>query len=130
MVEAAGMKGRVTYISFNPTFLGYVKDYDEEARLGFVVFDASTSPSPGLTQANIDIAKALMTGKNEVFMDSRVMTDAACALCLSNDIPLETWGICNDDTKANIVALNPYFTGVTSNKWDAGKVLYENAIGE
>ena len=129
MVEAAGMKGKVTYISFNPTYLGYVKDYDDEARLGFVVFDASASPSPGLTQANIDIALALRTGKNEVFMDSRVMTDAACSLCISNDIPLETWGICNDDTKANIIALNPYFTGVTSNKWDAGKVLYENAIG-
>lgn len=128
MVDAAGMKGNVTYISFNSTYLGYVKDYDDEARLGFVVFDLSSSPSPGLTQANIEIALALRTGKNEVFMDSRVMTDAACSLCLSNNIPLETWGICNDDTEANIIALNPYFTGVTSNKWDAGKVLYENAI--
>lgn len=129
MVEAAGMKGNVTYVSFNPTFLGYVKDYDDEARLGFVVFDASASPAPGLTQENIEIALALQTGKNEVFMDSRVMTDAACTLCLSNNIPLETWGICNDDTKANIIGINPYFTGVTSNKWDAGKVLFENAIG-
>lgn len=128
MVDAAGMNGNVTYISFNPTYLGYVKDYDDEARIGFLVFDVSSSPSPGLTQANIEAALALRTGKNDVFMSSRAMTDAACTLCRSNDIPLETWGICNDDTKANIIALNPYFTGVTSNKWDAGKVLYENAI--
>ena len=128
MVEAAGMKGKVTYISFNPTYLGYVKDYNDEARLGFVVFDASSSPSPGLTQANIDVALALRTGKNDVFMDSRVMTDSACTLCLSNHIPLETWGICNNDTTSAILALNPYFTGVTSNKYDAGKVLYDDAI--
>lgn len=130
MVDAAGMKGKVTYISFNPTYLGYVKDYDEEARLGFVVFDVSSSPSPGLTQANIDVAKALRTGKNDVFMDCRARTDAACTLCINNEISLETWGIAvvTEDTEANILALNPYFTGVTSNKYDAGKVLYDDAI--
>ena len=30
------MRGKVTYISFSATFLQYVKDYDKEARLGFI----------------------------------------------------------------------------------------------
>ena len=112
----------------NSTYLGYVKNRDETARLGYLVFDTSGT-TPILNAAAIAVAESLMTGKNEVFIDARTYTDAACNLCLASHIPLETWGICNNDTEAEIQGLNPYITGVSSNKWDAGKVLYDDAIG-
>lgn len=128
MVEANGMKGKVTYISFDATYLGYVKNHDANARLGYLRFDED-STNYKLNAAAITAAQNLRTGSNEVFISARTYTHSACVLCLNAGIPFETWGICNDDTKANIIGLDPYITGVTSNKWDAGKVLYENAIG-
>ena len=61
MVRNAGMKGKVSYISFSSTYLGYVKDYDEEARLGFLAGTASTS--------HVSTCQGLQTTKNSVFYD-------------------------------------------------------------
>lgn len=120
LVEANGMKGKVTYISFSATYLGYVKAYDQNARLGYIVNSVNAT--------GISTALGLQTGSNEVFIDSKTYTQSECALCLAAGLPFETWGICYNDTKADIIGLNPYITGVTSNKWDAGKVLFEDAI--
>ena len=127
-VEAAGMKGNVTYLSFDSNYLGYVKNYDSKARLGYLRNDEDSSDYP-LNSAAIATAQALRTGENDVFIDARTYTNSACLLCNNANLPMETWGICYDDTEAAIVELNPYIMGVTSNKLDAGKVLYENAIG-
>lgn len=127
LVEAAGMKGKVTYISFNATYLGYVKDYDAFARLGYVRNNETGADAIDATA--ITTAQGLMTGTNEVFMDTKTYTTTAVQLCLNAHIPMETWGICYADTKADIIGLNQYITGVTSNKLDAGKVLYDSAIG-
>lgn len=127
LVVANGMKGKVTYISFNSTYLTYVKNYDNTARLGYLVFDMSGA-TPVLNQAAINIANGLKTGYNEVFISSRIYTDAACQLCISGGVTMETWGICNNDTKSEILGLNHYISGVTSNKFDAGLVFFQNAI--
>lgn len=126
-VNAAGMKGRVTFISFDAAYLGYVKNYDPSARLGYVRNDEDSATYP-LNAAAISAAQSLLTGTNEVFIDSRTYTSTAVQMCKNAGLPMETWGICYDDTEIAIIALDPYISGVTSNKLDAGKVLFENAI--
>lgn len=117
IVNAHGMRGKVTWISFQTSYLNYVKNYDDEARLGFIVFN--------VTSSSITTANGLKTGKNEVIIDSQHYTDAECALCANAKIPLEVWTI---DSTSTIQGMNPYVSGVTSNTLHAGKVLYEANI--
>lgn len=115
VVKRYGMKGKVTWISFNSACLGYVKAVDTSARLGFVVDSVTASTITTITQS-------LRTGKNEVFVDCAASNanEAAVALCADADIPLEVWTV---NTEAAILALNPYVSGVTSDNLIAGKVL-------
>lgn len=119
MVYRLGMDGKVTWISFSSTYLGYVRNYDPLARLGFVV--------SGLTAANITTASGLKTGSNDVFIDTSALTDAAVELCINGRLPMEVWTI---DSEATIKNANPYITGFTSNSLLAGRVLYEANIEE
>ena len=116
IVEAYGMKGKVSWISFSDTFLTYVKNYDSTARLGYL---CSLSPS------TIATAKNLQTGTNDVFLDCSSPTDDNIALCVDAGIPLEIWTI-ND--AATIKNMNPYITGVTSDNLIAGKILYDASM--
>lgn len=120
-VNLNGMKGKVTYISFTSTYLEYVKNYDNQARLGFLVGNTISSD-------NIATAVSLKTANNEVFIDagSSAATAEQVALCAAANLPLELWTI-NDS--ATILALNNYVTGITSDRLIAGEVLYENNIG-
>lgn len=118
MVEAAGMKGKVTWISFNSTLLGYVKDYDEYARLGLLVSNDYAN--------NIAVAKSLRTGKNEVFYDCDTTNSTFITACKAEHMPMEFW---TTDEETAMRNLNRYFTGVTSNCKIFGKVLYDNAMG-
>jgi len=117
MVKACGMKGNVSYISFSSAYLTYVKNYDADARLGFVV--------SGLSSGNITTAQGLKTTSNEVFIDTSAVTDAAATLCNDGNLPMEVWTV---DSSAAILSAPPYITGVTSNNLIAGKVLYEANI--
>lgn len=115
-VKAAGMEGKVTYISFNATFLGYVKAADSKARLGYLV--------DYITDTAISTATALKTGENEVFMDAGYNTATAenVALCVENDLPLEIWTV---NSQSVIESMDGYVTGVTSDNLIAGKILYD-----
>lgn len=113
-VEKVGMKGKVTYISFNITFLGYVKQHDNKARLGYVV--------SGVSQTNINNALSLKTDDNEVFIDAGGYNDSSIELCLNNDIPLEVWTY---NGTSQIQNMNAYITGVTSDSLIAGKILHD-----
>ena len=121
MVESCGMKGKVTYISFLDTLLSYVKNYDSEARIGYI---PNTNT---ITQTYINKAVALKTNDNEVFFDPdhNNVTESVIAMCKSAELPLEVWTV---DSEATIIGLNPYITGVTSNRYIAGKVLYEATL--
>jgi hypothetical protein len=117
IVENCGMKGKVTWISFSATYLTYVKNYDSDARLGYVVSSISAS--------TITTAQGLQTETNEVFIDSSQYTDSACELCINANIPLEVWTV---DDASVIEAMNSYVTGVTSNSQIAGKVLFDSEM--
>lgn len=114
-VKKCGMQGKVTYISFSSAALGYIKNADNSARLGYLA---------DVTESTIATALSLKTEDNEVFMDvARYhITDEKVLLCVENNLPLEIWTV-NDVSQ--IKALNPYVTGVTSDNLIAGKVLYD-----
>ena len=119
MVRDYGLKGKETYISFSSTYLGYVKNYDPEARLGFLESTATTN--------DITTCQNLMTTTNEVFYDTKytTVTAAICEAYAAANIPIEVWTV---GTNAGITGANPYITGFTSDTLIAGKVLYEANI--
>lgn len=120
VVKRYGMKGKVTWISFNSACLGYVKAVDTNARLGFVVDSVTTSTITTVEQT-------LRTDKNDVFIDcaaSNANNDAV-TLCAKADIPLEVWTV---NTEAEILALDAYVSGVTSDNFIASKVLSNAAM--
>lgn len=117
IVRMYGMRDNVTYISFNSSFLEYVKNTDIRARLGLVV--------NSIEESTITAVKALKTGKNEVFIDvdSTAVSDDVISMCASANIPVEVWTV-ND--ASYITSMNPYITGVTSDTVHAGDVLRDN----
>ena len=121
MVKAAGMQGNVTYVSFNATYLGYVKTADPTARLGYVV-----RPADATARATVG---NLRTGSNEVFLMANYQqtTDDMIAICKDSNIPVEVW--CPNDASW-IKNMNPYITGVTSDSLNAEKVLKEKHIAK
>lgn len=116
LVEKCGMTGNVSYISFNPVELGYVKEVDASARLGCVI-------SSTVAQDHINKALALKTDTNEVFIDVYVSQGATghntVTLCQSAGIPLEVWTA----DGAKIDTLDPYVSGVSSEYTIAGRYL-------
>lgn len=123
MVKAMGMKGRVTYISFNADFLGYVKTADSSARLGYL---SSTVGDSVLTTVT-----SLRTGTNEVYAGIKysVLSDVFINNCIDANIPLEIWTV-NDVTY--IKSMNGYISGVTSDSLIANDILrgeYIDSVG-
>ena len=120
-VKRYGMKGKVTWISFNSTYLAYIKAVDPKARLGFVVSSVNASTINTVT-------KTLQSGHNEVFIDCAYgnATAEAVKFCSDADIPLEVWTVNNESA---VLALDAYVSGVTSDNLIAGNVFYDNYIG-
>lgn len=112
MVKRYGMQGKVTWISFNSTYLTYVKTADPTARLGYLV--------SSVTSNVITTVQGLKTETNEVFLDSSDYSYNAIELCSSANIPLEIWTI---NSESDIKTLDGYITGVTSDNIVAGKLL-------
>lgn len=114
-VKAAGLHGRETYISFETSLLGYVKNYDNTARLGFL--DMGTPSLPRTAQT-------YKTDYNEVFLDSNVKSRASD--CKTAGIGYEVWTL---GSASDVLALDPYVTGVTTNGTiKAGQILYDANI--
>lgn len=112
-VKNAGLKGKETYISFESSLLGYVKTYDNTARLGLLGQPGSASS-----------AASLKTDYNEVFLDSNNTSMASS--CISAGVGYEVWTI---DSASTVKGLDPYITGVTTNgSVIPGKVLYDDNI--
>lgn len=112
MVKALGMENQVSWISFSFALLETVRDCDETARLGYLVRN--------LGYNEITAAVLLRNGQNSVFLDSSVYSEAACWLCRENGLTLEVWTL---DSTEQILALDPYISGVTSNLLIAEEVF-------
>lgn len=127
MVREKDMEKQVTWISFNDSYLSWVRNYDSQARLGFLeqfLFSVDDF------EKTIIIAKNLQTEFNEVFLDVNYIpllyddlaTDIFINMCWEAGLPLEVWTV---DRKDVIRSLNPYISGVTSNR-----LIYEDVIKE
>lgn len=121
-VKACGMEGSVTWISFSSEYLGYVKAADSNARLGFLT-------STDATESVVSTVQTLKSETNEVFLGVKytVLTDNGIDRCVSAGVPLEVWTV---NSEEDILALDPYITGVTSDSLVAGEVLMNSVIPE
>ena len=119
LVNQCGLRGKVTYISFSDTYLGYVKTYDVDARLGLLISNPSGS--------TITTCQNLRTGTNEVYMGAKYtnLTNAICNTAASAKVPIEVWTV---NSESAILSLNTYVTGITSDSIIAGKLLFETNI--
>ena len=113
-VEENGMKGNVTWISFDYDYLVFVKEADDTARLGFL--------SSEFEDEDLELAISLRTGKNEVFLDLGFMYTFSWCIrkCKKANMPVEVWTL---DMELLIIIMHPYISGVTSNFLIADEVL-------
>lgn len=114
IVTSYDMLDKVTWISFNATFLGYVKQYDPTARLGVVC--------GAVTESIITNAVNLKTQDNDVFIDASSGTDNDVSLAKTAELPIEVWGV---NTANGLNALDGYVSGATTNKLIFGYELYK-----
>ena len=125
IVKSCGMGGKVTWASYNATFLGYVKTADSSARLGYL---ADTTTEDRATEA-VAAIQSLQTDRNEVFADLALvyLNSAKLRHFIDAGIPVEAYYISSDpaDVSAKILAADPYISGFCTDVGVAGKVLYE-----
>lgn len=118
-VDRYGMRGRVSWISFQPNLLSYVLWYDDEARLGYLISEFDNQV--------INTLRMLRSGKNEVFLSSCDCDDQVIEECRKAGFPLEVWTL---DTEEEFSRVDPYITAVTSNCLSYGQYLYEKELNK
>ena len=119
LVNRYGLRGKVSWISFDSSLLAAVRWYDDEARLGLLISEFSP--------AAVNEICWLRSGKNEVFLNSCVYSEWIVEECRNAKLPLEIWTI---NKKDQLSDMDPYITGVTSNCLVFGQYLYEKAMAE
>lgn len=118
-VAKYGMIDKVTWISSSKKCLKAVLEFDSDARVGLVVNRVREKDVEDLLNLGAD--------KGNVFLDCDCgyVDSQAIDLCIRSRIPLEVWTV---DDEQKILNLDPYISGVTSNKLVAGQVLYNYAL--
>lgn len=120
IVRRYNMQQDVTWISFYDVYLKYITEFDPTARVGLITDNNSAE--------NLSKAEALKTGVNNVFVDILYTqaTNAFCTSCMEKDIDVEVWTV---DTESAVLSLDPYVSGVTSNKLFASSIKEEALLG-
>jgi len=101
-----------TWISYGSNLLREVNNLLPYARVGLVC--------NYISQNIIDTALSLQNGQNQVFVDSLKYDTDSVALCRNNGLPLEIWVV---DDENEILQMDSYISGVTSNLLNAGVIL-------
>lgn len=124
-VKSCGMGGKVTWVSYNATFLGYIKTADSSARLGYLV-DTTTEDK---ATAAVTMIQSLQTEENEVFADLALayLNDTKLQHFIDAGIPVEVYYISADAAAVadKILEAHSYITGFCTDVCIAGKVLYD-----
>ena len=116
-----GMLDKITWIADNYERLLPILAYDDTARVGYV----TGKIEDWLVNA---IQTYLQTGKNYAFAftsDYGGSFDYHISKCKTAKIPVEIWIA---DDASTILGLDPYITGIESNKLIAQEVLYKYAL--
>lgn len=111
LVEDYGLKGKAIYISFSSSLLEYVIGFDQNATVGFL--------TGTISESGIQTTLRLSTGSNYVFISTSDYSNSAVAMCMTASVPMEVWTI---DSIPVIKSLSSYISGVTSNRYHAGRV--------
>ena len=116
IVTKYGMDDFVTWISFSSVALGYVKTHRPKARLGLL--------TSAINSTIIGYAQALRTETNDVFfdIDKSIATDANIETLMNEGFAVEVYII---DMLADLLSLNPYITGITTNSLNVPILLYQ-----
>lgn len=119
LAKKYGMESNVTWISFTKDYLVYVLNANNKARVGYI--------ADGSYPTKLNDAISLKTDDNDVFLDVYIgnIYDEVIDSCISADIPVEAWTI---DTTAQLLSMNPYITGVTTDYLDVSATLYYSQI--
>lgn len=122
IVKECGMYGKVTFVSQESQgALQKLNALDDSLRIG-VLQPASTT---SLSESVIAFANSLKGKNNEIFIDANDYSSDAVSLCIAAGYPLEIYTI---DGPAQALSLPAYVTGITTNKLNFGKILYNEAI--
>lgn len=111
------MMDHVSWLFYDPTFAQDMIAAVPDGRFLIIVSTASES--------DIDTAISLKNGTNEIVIDAYTISDELIDECIENDIPVEVW---TKDTYAEIMNMNSYISGVTSNKLIAGDIRYGSEL--
>ena len=126
IITRSGLNYNFTIISFIEWTLESSIKYDDKIRVG-LIYDKVQDSTIDDVVMRINKIKAKSTNRINVFLDAnglyfKTPSEAVMTKLLANKLPLEVWTM---DTEADVLALDPYVSGVTSNTVHAGKVLHD-----
>lgn len=118
-VRKLGMQKNVTWITFSLDILNYVKNADSKARLGYLMTTYTT--------AAVDSCVSLQNGSNEVLAVTRydLLTTNVLNYMITQNIPLIAYIFDSENDADN---MQPYVTGVLTNRFNVSKYIYEKNI--
>ena len=125
VVNAYGMKDRVTYIAGSNDSLKTISEHNPTARLGQLVSD--------ITDGGVTNTTGLRSGHNEVFICARnadELTAERITNIVNSNIGVELW--CYDTNASYIISRltnYPIVTGIIHNLLLAGKEFYDFTVG-
>jgi len=115
-VRLYGLEGKVSWIAFDSTYLEMVYNANKNSRIGFLHCFAN---------GNLVEALEIKEAGGNVFFDVNYTeiknNQNGFDFCKEHNIPVEVWTL---DNKEDLFKLDPYITGITSNKLIAGEELY------
>lgn len=126
IITRSGLNYNFTIISFIEWTLESSIKYDDKIRVG-LIYDKVQDDTIDDVIMRINKIKAESTNRINVFLDAngiyfKTPSEAVMTKLLANKLPLEVWTM---DTEADVLALDSYVSGVTSNKVHAGKVVHD-----
>lgn len=114
MVDAAGLRNQVTWISFSREALQFVINRDPAQRLGYLI---------GAAPDIAGIADSLAAQRAEsidIFLDAALSSDPKIAeICSARGVPLELWTVNNESA---VRSLDAYVSGITSDYLHADEI--------
>ncbi len=115
-VSKYGLLDDCSWISFQAASLRAILEVDSTARVGYVCNSVDDN--------TIYTCRGLKNGKNSVFVDVNYSAANANAvsLCKAANLALEVWTV---NSETDVLALDPYISGVTSDYILAGELLSE-----
>ena len=120
LVKRNGMENNTTILATNDYALETVAAKSKIVRLGLI-----DSPSSRSIEKILAIRE---TKSNEIFIDAQTgtyNTEEIISALIEAEMPLETYA---PDSISEVISLDPYVTGVTSDYLVAGKVFYDNVL--